>query len=275
MVDFTSKEKFNLDDYRKIIAFLRSDKGCPWDREQDHRSLRRNMLEEAYEVCEAIDEGDHEHLREELGDVLLQVLFHANIEEEAGRFNIDDVADTSCKKLIIRHPHVFGDLAVSDSEEVIRNWDEIKRRERAQTTTAAVMDSVARSLPALWRAEKIQKKAAKVGFDWTCAEGAMDKLREEVGELQAGIEAEDRENIAEEIGDLLFCAVNVSRFFNMDPEMLLHAACEKFISRFRYMESAAAQAGKKLEGMPQSEMEDFYQRARHDLEGKEPEFHRA
>lgn len=275
MVDFTSKEKFNLDDYRKIIAFLRSDKGCPWDREQDHRSLRRNMLEEAYEVCEAIDEGDHEHLREELGDVLLQVLFHANIEEEAGRFNIDDVADTSCKKLIIRHPHVFGDLAVSDSEEVIRNWDEIKRCERAQTTTAAVMDSVARSLPALWRAEKIQKKAAKVGFDWTCAEGAMDKLREEVGELQAGIEAEDRENIAEEIGDLLFCGVNVSRFFNMDPEMLLHAACEKFISRFRYMENAAAQAGKKLEDMPQNEMEDFYQRARHDLEGKEPEFHRA
>ena len=166
MVDFEYKKYYNINDFRNIIAILRGENGCPWDREQTHASIRRNLLEEAYEVCEAIDENDPEHLREELGDLLMQVIFHARIEEEAGRFNLDDVADGACKKLINRHPHVFGDLEVKDSRQVLQNWDNIKRVEKSQKTTASAMDDVARSLPALWRSEKMQNKARKVGFDW-------------------------------------------------------------------------------------------------------------
>ncbi|MCI5753600.1 MAG: nucleoside triphosphate pyrophosphohydrolase [Clostridiales bacterium] len=271
MIDFTRKEKYDLSDYRRIMEILRSEEGCPWDREQDHHSIRRNMLEEAYEVCEAIDEEDPEHLKEELGDVLMQVLFHARMEEEKGVFSIDDVADGACKKLIRRHPHVFGDTKVADSGEVLANWDQIKKQERAQESTSSVMDSVSRALPALWRAEKIQKKAAKVGFDWPDAGGAVDKLHEEVGELDEALTNQDAENIAEELGDILFCAVNICRFFRLDPESVLHASCEKFIRRFRFMEAGAQAAGRCLENMTLDEMEEIYQKARHDLEGKTPQ----
>jgi tetrapyrrole methylase family protein/MazG family protein len=249
-------------DYRKIIEVLRSPGGCPWDIEQTHESIRRNLLEEAYEVCEAIDEKDPEHLKEELGDLLMQVLFHARIEEEKGSFDLDDVADNAVKKLIYRHPHVFGDVAVAGSEDVVRNWDELKKKEKAQTTVTKTMTDVAETLPALWRAEKVQKKAAKVGFDWPDCSGALDKLREESDELRAAITEGDPDHIEEELGDLLFAAVNVARFTKTDPEAALHRACEKFIRRFDSVETQATASGKKLSDMTLAEMDELWEQAK-------------
>ena len=182
MLDFLCKESYDLRDFVALITFLRSPDGCPWDQVQTHESIRRNFLEETYEVCEAIDAGDTAHLKEELGDVLMQVLFHTDIEREAGHFDIDDVADAACKKLIYRHPHVFR-----RDEPDVPDWDTIKQRERAQTTTAEAMDSVARSLPALWRCEKIQAKAARTGFEWPDADAALDKVAEETQELREAV----------------------------------------------------------------------------------------
>ena len=218
MVDFVCKSQYNVDDFRRIIEILRAPGGCPWDIEQTHESIRRNLLEEAYEVCEAIDDKDPDHLKEELGDVMMQVLFHSRIEEEKGSFNLDDVADAAVKKLIFRHPHVFGDVSVSGSGEVLKNWDELKRQEKSQSTVTKTMTDVAESLPALWRAEKVQKKARKVGFDWSDISGAEEKLSEELSELSEALASGDKAKITEELGDLLFSAVNVARFAGVDPE---------------------------------------------------------
>ncbi len=274
MVNFEYKNqnaRYDVQDFSRIIAILRGEGGCPWDREQTHESLRRNLLEEAYEVCEAIDEGSVPNLWEELGDLLMQVIFHAAIEEENGNFDLTDVCDGACRKLIYRHPHVFSDVKVSGTGEVLENWEALKRKEKSQTTVTSALDGVARSLPGLWRAEKIQNKAKKCGFDWPSVDGAMGKLREEVDELQAGLDARDGENIAEELGDVLFSAVNVARFAGVDPEAALHQACEKFIRRFRFMEEAVSAAGRDLEHMSLEEMEHYYQQARQELEGKEPQ----
>ena len=224
MLDFLCKESYDLRDFVALITFLRSPDGCPWDQVQTHESIRRNFLEETYEVCEAIDAGDTAHLKEELGDVLMQVLFHTDIEREAGHFDIDDVADAACKKLVYRHPHVFR-----RDEPDAPDWDTIKQRERAQTTTAEAMDSVARSLPALWRCEKIQAKAARTGFEWPDADAALDKVAEETQELREAVASGDADAVTEELGDLLFAAVKVARFAGIDPEQAAHAACEKFI----------------------------------------------
>ena len=259
MVDFQYKNSYGVRDLVEIVRILRQPGGCPWDREQDHHSIRRNLLEEAYEAAEAIDEDDPEHLREELGDVLLQVVFHARMEQEAGRFDLDAVADGICKKLIYRHPHVFGDVAVSGSGEVLQNWEELKRKEKHQETAADSVDSVARSLPGLWRAEKIQKKARKAGFDWPDVSGALDKLSEEVEELRTAVA--EGSNIQEELGDLLFAAVNVSRFVQVDPEDALSGACDKFARRFR-QEQSAAERGQALEHMTLAEMDKLWDAAK-------------
>ncbi len=264
MVNFEFKSEYDIDDFRRIIEILRSPGGCPWDIEQTHESIRRNFLEEAYEVCEAIDEQNSEHLKEELGDVLMQVLFHSRIEEEKGSFDINDVADTACKKLIFRHPHIFGELSVSGSEEVLLNWDELKRREKSQETVTQTMQDVAKSLPALWRAEKIQKKAKKAGFDWPDVSGAMDKLDEETAELRQAQAGGRNESIEEELGDLLFTLVNIARFEGLDPETALHKSCDKFVRRFEKLEAAAAGQGKQLQQMTLDEMEELYQSAKHD-----------
>ncbi len=256
MLNFVHKDRYNVYDLAEIVRLLRSKDGCPWDQEQTHESIRRNFIEETYEVCEAIDEKNPEHLCEELGDVLTQVVFHAQLETEAGRFDLDDVADMVCKKLIYRHPHVFGDVQVADSAEVLSNWDDLKRKEKKQASTTAAMDAVARSLPGLWRAEKIQSKAKKVGFDWPDAAGAMDKLQEELQELQEAMQTGT--NPQEELGDLLFSAVNVARHLGIDPEDALSGACDKFISRFAYVESAAKQAGQALTDMTLEEMDKLY-----------------
>ena len=206
MLDFLCKESYDLRDFVALITFLRSPDGCPWDQVQTHESIRRNFLEETYEACEAIDVGDTAHLKEELGDVLMQVLFHTDIERAAGHFDIDDVADAACKKLVYRHPHVFR-----RDEPDAPDWDTIKQRERAQTTTAEAMDSVARSLPALWRCEKIQAKAAKTGFEWPDTDAALDKVEEETRELREAVASCNADAVAEELGDLLFAAVKVAR----------------------------------------------------------------
>lgn len=262
MIDFDYKENYNVDDFRRIIAILRAPGGCPWDREQTHKSIRRNLLEEAYEVCEAIDEEDSDHLKEELGDLLMQVIFHSRMEEEKGVFDLDDVADAAVKKLIFRHPHVFGKVDVSGSDEVLKNWDELKRKEKSQSTVTKAMTDVAESLPALWRAEKIQKKAKKAGFDWPEVSGAEDKLTEELSELREAMDEGGQDHIEEELGDLLFSVVNVARFAGVDPEMALHRSCEKFIRRFSSIEDAASARGKDLSSMTTEEMEAEYQRVK-------------
>lgn len=257
VLDFLCKESYDLRDFVALITFLRSPDGCPWDQVQTHESIRRNFLEETYEACEAIDAGDTAHLKEELGDVLMQVLFHTDIERAAGHFDIDDVADAACKKLVYRHPHVFR-----RDEPDAPDWDTIKQRERAQTTTAEAMDSVARSLPALWRCEKIQAKAAKTGFEWPDADAALDKVEEETRELREAVASCNADAVAEELGDLLFAAVKVARFAGVDPEQAAHAACEKFIRRFAAMEAAAADSGVPLEQRTLAQMQSLWQQAK-------------
>ena len=213
-VDFEIKDCYKFDDLLRIMEILRAPDGCMWDREQDHHSIRRNFIEETYEVCEAIDDEDTEHMKEELGDVLLQVVFHTQMEKEKGTFDIDDVADGICKKLIFRHPHIFGNVEVASSEEVLRNWDDLKRKEKHQETDTQALESVAKSLPSLIRAEKLQKKAAKVGFDWDNVKDALDKVQEELDEVRRAIDGDG--DSEEEIGDLLFASVNVARHLKID-----------------------------------------------------------
>ena len=244
MINFEQKASYGVDDLVEIVRILREPGGCPWDREQDHHSIRRNLLEEAYEAAEAIDEESPEHLKEELGDVLLQVVLHARMEQEAGRFDLGDV----------------GDVSVSGSDEVLVNWEELKRKEKHQESAADSVDAVARSLPGLWRAEKVQKKTAKVGFDWPDIQGAMEKLREEFGELEEAVR--EGTNVSEEMGDLLFAAVNVARYAKVDPEEALSGACDKFARRFRGVEEAALAQGRRLEDMTLPEMDALWDRVK-------------
>ena len=260
MVDFQYKDSYGVKDLEEIVRILRAPGGCPWDAEQTHQSIRRNFLEEAYEAVEAIDEDSPEHLEEELGDVLLQVVMHARMEEEAGRFNLDGVADGICKKLVYRHPHVFGDVSVSGTGEVLSNWEALKRKEKGQATNTDALEAVARSLPALWRAEKVQKKARKAGFDWPDISGALDKLTEELSELKEAVATGG--NVAEELGDLLFSAVNAARFLKVDPEDALNGATDKFIGRFRRVEAGAAGQGKAMEDMSLAELDQLWDRAK-------------
>ena len=260
MIDFVKKESYDVSDLEQIVAILRGPGGCPWDAEQTHESVRREFLEETYEVVEAIDEGNSDHLKEELGDVLLQVVFHAQMEKEAGRFDLHDAADGICKKLIYRHPHVFAQVEVSGTGEVLENWDQLKRVEKHQQTHTDALNSVARSLPSLWRAEKVQKKARKAGFDWDDASGPMEKLQEELEELKTAVA--EGSNIEEELGDLLFAAVNLSRFVGVDCEQALTAATDKFIGRFAKVEELAAQQGRAMETMTLAELDALWDQAK-------------
>ncbi len=260
MVDFAYADQYDFPRLLEIMRLLRAPGGCPWDAEQTHDSIRRNRLEEAYEVCEAIDLRDDVLLCEELGDVLLQVVFHARMAEEAGVFSIDDVIDGICQKLIIRHPHVFGDAQAHTAGEVLSRWEEIKQETKGQESQSAAMQSVARSLPALTRAEKVQKKAAKVGFDWPEVSGALDKLSEEQTELREALAG--RGDPEEELGDLLFSAVNAARLSGIDPERALEKATEKFITRFTKVEQAAGELGKSLREMDLAEMDRLWEQVK-------------
>ena len=258
MIEFSHKEKYGFDDLVEIYRILMSPEGCPWDREQTHESVRMNFIEEVYEAVEAIDTGDSALLREELGDVLMQVVFHAEMERGKDTFTIDDVCDEVCKKLIYRHPHIFGNISVSGTDEVLSNWEELKRREKGQETYGDTLSAVAKSLPALMRAEKLQKRAKKCGFDWESIDGAYDKIEEELREVREAAP----EDVFEEMGDLLFAVVNASRFLKVNPEEALTAACGKFVNRFRLMEKLATDAGFNLADMDLEGMDKFWEAAK-------------
>lgn len=266
MIDFVSKDFYGVKDLEEIVSILRAPGGCPWDREQTHQSIRSNMLEEAYEACEAIDQADPKHLREELGDVLLQVALHAQMEKEAGSFDLSGVADGICKKLIFRHPHVFGDVNAENVGQALNTWDAMKRVEKSQQTYTDTLTAVARSLPALWRAEKVQKKAKKAGFDWPNAQGAVDKLSEELRELQAAMAGDG--DVTEELGDLLFACVNVSRFVKVDAEQALTQATDKFTARFALVEEKARALGKDMADLPLEELDKLWEAAKKDLKDR-------
>ena len=219
MIDgFSFKDVYGIGDLLQIMQCLRSEGGCPWDREQTHESIKKNLIEETYEVIEAINQQDKALLCEELGDVLMQVVFHAQMEAEEGSFTFENVADGVCKKLIERHPHVFGEVEVTGSEEVLRNWDDIKKRSKGQTSQTETMLSVPRELPALMRAEKVQKRAADVGFDWESAQAAFYKIGEEAEELSRAVE--NASGVEEEAGDLLFAGARLAA----DEQGLAHGS---------------------------------------------------
>lgn len=244
MVDFQCKPHYGWEDFLEIMRLLRAPGGCPWDIEQTHGSIRRNFLEETYEVLDAIDHDDPRAMCEELGDILMQVAFHTQIETERGRFTMDDVVDGVAQKLVYRHPHVFGGAMQADnSEQVLVNWEVLKRQEKGQRSTADAIEAVPHTLPALWRAEKIVSKTAKAGFNWDSVSGALDKLEEEVRELREAVEAQRAADaphgVKEEVGDLLFIAGKIAQMSGVDPEDALHCACDKFDARFRRVEAAA------------------------------------
>ena len=251
MVDFEMKDKYNVNDLVRIMEILRAPDGCMWDQAQDHHSIRQNFIEETYEACEAIDDNDTDHLKEELGDVLLQVVFHTQMEKEKGVFDLNDVADGVCKKLIFRHPHIFGDVKVGSTDEILSNWDDLKRKEKKQETDTSTLESVSKSLPSLIRAQKLQKKAAKVGFD---------KVEEELAEVRAAINGNG--DIEEEIGDLIFAVTNVSRFVKVDSERAAEKTCNKFVRRFADMEKQAAAEGKNLSDLTLSELDALWDKAK-------------
>jgi len=254
------------DPFRRLVAImarLRGPQGCPWDREQTHESLVPYVIEEAYEVKEAIDRRQIDGLREELGDLVLQVVFHAQLGQEAGTFSIDDVMTTICEKLIYRHPHVFGDVAVQSSAEVLQNWEQLKLAEKqGRQEPPSRLAGVPKHLPALLRAHRVQEKAARVGFDWKHVGDVFAKVREEVSELEEAVAAGATQEIAAEIGDLMFALVNLSRFLNVQSELSLHATTEKFIERFRYIEREAAARGLDLEAMTLAEMDALWDEAK-------------
>ena len=259
-VDLTARDRYGFADLVRIMARLRGPGGCPWDGAQTHQSLRKYLLEEAYEACGAIDEEDPDHLADELGDVLLQIVFHADIGKALGEFDIHDVTTAICRKMIRRHTHIFGSDHCDTAEQVSDNWERIKQAERHQQTQAEVLADVSRALPALTRAAKVQKKAAQVGFDWDSAPEALPKVAEEAAEVRAELDA-GRDPL-EELGDLLFACVNVSRLSGVDPEEALTAATEKFIRRFTAMEALILADGKALKDMTLAEMDAYWDRVK-------------
>lgn len=261
-MDFKFKERYDFYDLVELVKCLRSPDGCPWDKEQTHKSIRQDFIEETYEVIEAIDNEDTALLKEELGDVMLQVVFHTQIEREKGVFDINDVANDICQKMIIRHPHVFGEVSADTTDKVLDNWDKIKMKTKEQKTQSESMDSIARSLPSLIRASKMQKKAAKVGFDFESLDDAADKVAEELAEVRTACSDGDENERAEEIGDLLFSVVNLSRFAGIDSEKALYDACEKFLARFTSMEKSANANGKQLNDLSLSELDSLWNEAK-------------
>lgn len=260
--DFKFKENYNIDDLIEIIRILRQPGGCPWDREQTHKSIRKDFIEETYEVIEAINKEDTELLKEELGDVLMQVVFHSQIETESGNFVFDDVCDGICKKMIIRHPHVFAEETAETSSDVLVKWDEIKKKTKNQKTQSSVIESIPKELPALMRAQKVQKKAADVGFDWDDISGAFDKIEEESREVREALESNDKEAVLDEVGDLIFSCVNVARFAKVDSEEALTHTTEKFIRRFKAVEALAYERGIKIEDASLSVLDGLWDEAK-------------
>ena len=252
-------------DFEKLVAImrkLRAPGGCPWDAEQTHESLKRYLLEETYEVMEAIDAQSPEHLREELGDLLLQPVFHAAIAEENGLFTINDIIRTLCEKLVRRHPHVFGDMEIKDSNEQIENWERIKKSEKGNSIRKSALSGIPPALPALLKAQKITEKAAHTGFDWENAGQIIDKIKEELQELEEALLDDEKERIEAELGDLLFSVVNLGRFVSINPEDALHATSNRFRKRFHHIEEKLEAGEKSVHEASMEEMEQLWKEAK-------------
>ena len=260
MVDTTSFDDVDIQPLVDVMRTLREPGGCPWDREQTHASIRSNMIEEVDEYLEAVDAEDTEGMREELGDILMQIVFHARMAEEAGRFDLQDVIDEVVDKLIRRHPHVFGETKVTGSDEVLVNWEAIKKTEK--TERKHVLDGVTQGLPALLRAYKLQSKAAKVGFDWPDVKGVWDKVQEELAELQEALASGDRAAAENELGDVLFALVNYARHQKIEPEVALNGTNNRFAKRFAHVESCVEESGKAWQDFSLDELDQFWDEAK-------------
>jgi len=260
MIDIrpSGDNQYTFEDLLEIMAALRSEEGCPWDREQDHTSLKNAAVEEAYELVEAINNKDNKNIQEELGDLLLQVVFHSQIAGEAGTFSLGDVIDGIASKLVFRHPHVFGSEEVEDAQEVLHNWDALKLKEKAITSVTQDIKQVPLALPAMIKSRKVQKKVAKVGFDFASTEEVMSKMDEELAELRSALALGDAQGIEEEFGDLLFNMVNLSRFLGLNPENTLTNALEKFITRFEGIENLATASNKDLTALSPVELDNLW-----------------
>ncbi|MGN0605797.1 MAG: nucleoside triphosphate pyrophosphohydrolase [Oscillospiraceae bacterium] len=267
MVDFVQKDSYDINDLIGIIKILRSENGCPWDMEQTHKSIKSDFIEEVFEAVEAIDLEDTELLKEELGDVLLQVAFHCQIETENNNFGFDDICDGICKKMIIRHPHVFGNVTVSGTGEVLKNWDNIKQQTKGQDTYAETLESVAKSLPALMRAQKVGKRAARAGMDFKSAEDSMKCMDGEITELYDALHNGTQAEIEEELGDVLFSCVNTARLLGIDAEQALTAAVNKFIKRFTETERLTRLNGiDDMKSLGIDELDVYWQKAKESLD---------
>jgi len=252
-----ARKRFDFYDLVRVMAILRGEDGCPWDKEQNHQTLRKYLIEEAYETAAAIDEEDWDHVADELGDVLLQVVFHAHVGEQYGTMELSDITTYVCRKMIDRHRHIFGTDQCDTAEDVLKNWEKIKNEERGFTTQSAVLNGVSRGLPPLMRAGKVQKKARNVGFDWDDPRDALKKVHEEADEVLEELNA--GRDPAMELGDLFFACVNVARLAGVEAETALQQATEKFINRFTAMENAILKDGKQFEGLTLSEMDVYWE----------------
>lgn len=250
-----------FDAFRRIIATLRGPNGCPWDQKQTHESLKRYLLEESYELLDAIDRQDDDNMIEELGDVLLQVLLHAQIGEDEGMFSIDDVIRSVAEKMVRRHPHVFGEVSVNDTDEVLKNWDEIKKEEKGEEPSS-LLASVPGAMPSLMKAHGYQKQAAKVGFDWSEVEPMWEKVQEELAEFQEEVQHADKEKMSDEFGDILFALVNIARFYKIDSEAALAKTNTKFLNRFQYIEEKVRASEKPFESFSLEELDEFWEEAK-------------
>jgi tetrapyrrole methylase family protein/MazG family protein len=260
------------DPFRRLVRImerLQEPGGCPWDIEQTHESLKPYLIEETYEAIDAIDSGNWNHVEEELGDVLLQVIFHSVLAQRTGKFSIDDVTRTAAAKMVHRHPHVFGDAEARTADDVLKNWEKLKQKEReaksastGHTAPASLLANVPRTLPALLRAQRLQEKAARVGFDWPDSLQVLDKVEEEIRELREALKSGNESHAREELGDLLFSIVNLTRFLKADAEDALSGTSEKFRRRFQFIESKAREHGRDTADLSLEEMETFWQQAK-------------
>jgi tetrapyrrole methylase family protein/MazG family protein len=259
ITDIKNLKAFSFENLVEIMELLRSPAGCPWDKEQTHESIKQYMIEEAYEVLETIEARDDAKFMDELGDLLLQIVFHSQIAKERGGFSIEDVIANVCRKMILRHIHVFGDAQADNPTQALSNWESVKRREKGHNTHTQSLKDIPPHMPSLMRSLKVQKKASLLGFDWQRTEDAMLKVDEELCELKLACENNDRGKLSEEIGDLLFAVVNVARFLKIEPEFALKSTIEKFIRRFEYIERMSQ---KPIEQMTLSEMDELWNEAK-------------
>ncbi len=269
---YANKEHYTADDFFDIVRLLRDPvDGCPWDKQQTHESIRHNFLEETYEACDAIDKKDSELLCEELGDVLLQVALHAEIERQGGGFDVGDVIDGICRKLVVRHPHIFGEATAATSDEVLTTWEAIKRKTKGQKAGSQAIDDVPAALPALARSQKVQKRAADAGFDYPDTQGALSDLHSEIVELDTAVR--ENTNVAEELGDVIFAAVNVARFCGIDAEQAAEAACNKFVCRYKTVETAAQAKGIDMKCSGIDILNELWKYSKEQNNGKEIQKH--